>query len=404
MARLRSTLRMSHLTILAAAVLATFPAPYAAAASSDAAPAFAGVSLSVASPTVPPGGLLQMQVFVTEPNPILKGRQRMGMVPRPLAALGSEGVAPATAPLGAIRDAALFSPAGDVSGVAVGKSGSTQIFFSSPLTSFGTTIDTPVMAIAMPVTTGATVGQTVNLNLDPSVSLWYDPNSKLYPVELKSGVLTVGGTLAISDVTPGAGIVQPGTVISIKGVGFQPTTLIDINEAAMATLKYVNPNLMQVTLSLPFDIRGKRIRATNSNNERVEYYPYQRTTALGKSTHLLVASSIPLFAQTTWTLGYFRPTLRGTIFSGLALQNLNPAKANVVLNLYTKAGILLATQTILLGTNVSMARDLAELFPGVVAGSGTSLKVMSNQPIQILGLLGDDAASTLLPVNPTSTP
>ncbi len=176
MARLCSTLRMSHLTILAAAVLATFPAPYAAAASSGAAPAFAGVSLSVASPTVPPGGLLQMQVFVTEPNPILKGRQRMGMAPRPLAALGSEGVAPATAPLGAIRDAALFSPAGDVSGVAVGKSGSTQIFFSSPLTSFGTTIDTPVMAIAMPVTTGATVGQTVNLNLDPSVSLWYDPN------------------------------------------------------------------------------------------------------------------------------------------------------------------------------------------------------------------------------------
>jgi len=404
MARLCSTLRMSHLTILAATVLAAFPVPCATAASSDVAPAFAGVSLSVASPTVPPGGLLQMQVFVTEPNPILKGRQRMGMVPRPLAALGSEGVAPASAPLRAIRDAALFSPAGDVSGVAVGKSGSTQIFFSSPLTSFGTTIDTPVMAIAMPVTTGATVGQTVNLNLDPNASLWYDPNSKLYPVELKSGVLTVGGTLAISDVNPGAGIVQPGTVISIKGVGFQPTTLIDINEAAMATLNYVSPNLMQVTLSLPFDIRGKRIRATNSNNERVEYYPYQRTTALGKSTHLLVASSIPLFAQTTWTLGYFRPTLRGTMFSGLALQNLNPANANVVLNLYTKSGVLLATQTILLGTNVSMARDLAELFPGVVAGSGTSLKVMSNQPIQILGLLGDDASSTLLPVNPTSTP
>jgi len=189
-----------------------------------------------------------------------------------------------------------------------------------------------------------------------------------------------------------------------KPVGFQPTTLIDINEAAMATLNYVSPNLMQVTLSLPFDIRGKRIRATNSNNERVEYYPYQRTTALGKSTHLLVASSIPLFAQTTWTLGYFRPRLRGTMFSGLALQNLNPANANVVLNLYRKSGVLLATQTILLGTNVSMARDLAELFPGVVAGSGTSLKVMSNQPIQILGLLGDDASSTLLPVNPTSTP
>ena len=328
----------------------------------------------------------------------------MGMVPRPLGALGPLGTAAPAPPLGAIRDAALFSPAGDVSGVAVGKSGSTQIFFSSPLTSFGTSLDTPVMAIAMPVSTGATVGQTVDLNLDPNISLWYDPNSKLYPVELKSGVLTVGGTLAISDVTPGAGIVQPGTVISIKGVGFQPTTEIDINEADMATFKYVNPNLMQVTLSSPFDIRGRRIRATNSNNERVEYYPYQRTSTLGKSTHLLVASSIPLFAQTNWTLGYFRPALQGTIFSGVALQNLNPAGANVVLRLYTKAGVLLAKQKVLLGTNVSLARDLAELFPGVVAGSGTSLKVTSDQPVQMLGLLGDDATGTLLPVNPTSTP
>jgi len=393
MARTRSTLRMSHLMILAMAILAAFPVSYAVAASSDAAPAFAGVSLSVASPTVPPSGLLQMQVFVTEPNPILKGKQRMAMVSSPPAA-----------PLGPIRDAALFSPAGDVSGVAVGRSGSTQVFFSSPLTSFGTTIDTPVMAIAMPLTTSATVGQTVNLNLDPNVSLWYDPNSKLYPVELKSGILTVGGTLAISDVNPGAGIVQPGTVISIKGVGFQPTTLIDINEAAMASLKYVNPNLMQVTLSLPFDIRGKRIRATNTNNERVEYYPYQRTTALGKSTRLLVASSIPLFAQTTWTLGYFRPTSQGTIFTGVALQNLNPASANITLRLYTKAGVLLAKQNVLLGTRVSLARDLAELFPGVVIGSGTRLKVSSDQPIQMLGLLGDDATGTLLPVNPTTTP
>jgi len=332
----------------------------------------------------------------------------MAMVPATLALspLGtiSGALTPVTAPLGAIRDAGLFSPGGDVSGVAVGKTGATQVFFTSPLTTFGTTIDTPVMALAIPVAAGATVGQTVNLNLDPNNSLWYDPNSKLYPVELKSGILTVGGTLSISDVNPGAGTVQPGTVISIKGVGFQPTSQVDINEAVIATSQYVSANLMQVTLSLPLDIRGKRIRVTNSNNEKAEYYPYQRTTRLGSSTHALVASSIPLFAQTTWTLGFFRPTLQGTIFSGLALQNLNAVKANVVLRLYSKTAVLLSTQKVVLGVNVSMARDLAELFPGVVAATGTKLKVSSDQPIQMLGLLGDDSTGTLLPINPTSTP
>jgi hypothetical protein len=341
-----------------------------------------------------------MQVSVTEPNPILKGKQGTKFFSAALSRLA--GTAPA-AVLGSIRDAALYSPGGDVSGVAVGKTGGTQVFFTSPLTSFGTSIDTPVMTLAIPVAKTATVGQTVNLTLDPNNSLWYDPNSNLYPVELKSGVMTVGGRLSISDVTPGAGTVQPGTVISIKGTGFDPASEVDINEAAIATSTYVSPTLLQVTLSAPFDIRGKRTRVTNGNNERAEYYPYQRTTNIGTSTHALIASSIPLFAQTTWKLGFFRPTAQGTIFSGVALQNLNHKQANVVLSLYSKKGILLGTVTQPLGVNKSMARDLAELFPGLVT-TGTRLRVSSDQPIQLLGLLGDDADGTVLPINPTSTP
>ncbi len=388
-----SIFKASHLLRLV--FVSVVAIPFAVAGPGEPAPVFAGVSLSVNSPTVPPGGLLQMQVSVTEPNPILKGKQRMAFVPVKLAAIS---------PLGAIRDAVLFSPGGDVSGVAVGKAGATQVFFTSPLMSFGMTIDTPVMTIQVPVTAGATVGQTVNLNLDPNNSMWYDPNSNLYPVELKSGILTVGGALSVSDVSPGAGTVQPGTVISIRGVGFEPTSLVDINNGSIATSQYVNANLIQVTLSLPLDIRGNRIRVTNSNNERVEYFPYQRTTRLGNSTHALIASSIPLFAQTTWTLGYLRPTLQGTIFSGLALQNLNAVKANVLLSLYSKTGVLLSTQKVVLGVNTSVARDLAEIFRGVVAATGTSLKASSDQPIQMLGLLADDSTGTVLPVNPTSTP
>jgi hypothetical protein len=157
---------------------------------------FSGISLSVDSPTVPPGGLLQMQVFVTEPNPILKGKQGVKFAAVRAAALAAplETAAFPAPLLGAIRDAALFSAAGDVSGVAVGKSGGTQIFFTSPLTSFGTTPDTPVITIQVPVSTAAAIGQTDDLILDPNNSLWYDPNSNLYPVELKSGVMTVGGT------------------------------------------------------------------------------------------------------------------------------------------------------------------------------------------------------------------
>src|SRR5215471_20771208 len=145
--------------------LVVFTAIFATAQEAEA--PFTGVSLSVQSATVPPGGLLQMQVFVTEPNPILKGKQGARYSTSRAAVLSPFAAAP-PAVLGSIRDGALYSPGGDVSGVAVGKTGGTQVYFTSPLTSFGTIIDTPVMTIAIPVSKNATVGQTVNLDLDPA--------------------------------------------------------------------------------------------------------------------------------------------------------------------------------------------------------------------------------------------
>jgi IPT/TIG domain len=357
---------------------------------------FAGVSLAVASVTVPAGGLLQVQVSVTEPKPILKGKQGLKFAAAAVAAVAS--------PLGRVRDAAMFSPGGDVCGVAVIGSAGTQFFFSSPLETLGTSIDTPVITLAFPVRSTATVGQSVNLTLDPNSSLWLDPNAKQYPVDLKSGVMTVGGTLSIADVAPGAGVVPAGSVISIKGTGFQPDSKVHVGDAIIATSQYISSNLIQVRLTQSIDIRGQRVRVDNTDNERAVYYPYQRTTRIGNSTHALVAASYPLFPQTARKIGYFRPALHRTVFSGLALQNLNSTSVTATLQLSSKSGTVLSTQTVMLGKNTRMARDLVELFPGVTPADGTKLKVTSSKGIQMLGLLGDDASGMVLPVLASSTP
>ena len=356
---------------------------------SAAATGFVGVSLDLASQTVPPGGLLQMQTFITEPKPILKGGQKATFTSR--AAL-----VPA---LGVVRDGALFSPAGDVDGVAVLGKGSIQVSFNSPLTSFGTDIDTPVMVFGLPIAPNATIGQKVPLTLDPSSAQWFDPTGQLYPIELKSGVLTVGGTTSVTDVQPASGVIPAGTIISIKGVGFQSTSKVDVNNAVVATSNFISANEIQITLTQAFAVEGQRIRVT-TNNQRVTYYPYQRTTQLGKSTHALVASSLPLFSHTTWTQAFFHPTLQGTVFSGVALQNLNASSANVTLQLFSSMGGLLASRTISMGTNTRFSRDFLEMFPGQVPSDGTTVKVTSNVAIQALGLLGDDALGTLTPVEP----
>jgi IPT/TIG domain len=216
--------------------------------------------------------------------------------------------------------------------------------------------------------------------------------------------MTVGGALSISDVAPGAGVWPAGTVISIKGLGFDPNSKVDFGEANVATQQYVSPNLIQVTLQSAVEIRGKRIRIDNPDNERATYFAYQRTTRIGASTHPLVASGLPLFPQTALSLGYFRPVLQGTMFSGLALQNLNTARVTATFQLYSKTGTLLSTKTLSMATNTRYSRDLVEMFPVLKPRNGMSLKVTSSKPIQMLGLLGDDSTGTLLPVPATSTP
>src|SRR5215475_9462212 len=86
------------------AFIAVFFSPqFAHGGSGDGEPPFNGVSLSVASPTVPPGGILQMQVFVTEPKPILKGKQ--GVKSSRSAAAALTGNPTVVSPLGPVRDA-----------------------------------------------------------------------------------------------------------------------------------------------------------------------------------------------------------------------------------------------------------------------------------------------------------
>jgi len=353
-------------------------------------PPFAGVELRIPDETVPPGGMLQIKVQVTEPKPISKGGQR--------ARFNANF-------LGPIQGIALFSPSGDASGTAVLSKGAAHFSLSSPLSSMGNAIDYPVLTIAMPVKPTAKPGQTAALVLDPSFSRWVDPSGQDYPVLLTNGTLTVGGTLSISNVVPGGGVVPAGTKIAITGMGFPPDSKLQVNEAIIATQTYVSANEIDVTLTADTNMTSRRIRIVNpSTNERVTYYSYQRTTAMGKSTHALIASTVPLFAGTTWSLAYFRPILNGSQYSGLALENPTAQTVKVRLQLYGSNGTLLKAKTVALLPNKKFSRDLVELFTGVVPGNGTSLKVTSSVAIPMLGLLGDDALGTVDPVDPSPNP
>lgn len=353
-------------------------------------PPFAGVELSIADETVPPGGMLQLKMEITEPKPISKGGQKSKFQAKFL---------------GPVQGIALFSGAGDASGTAVLSAGAAQFSLNSPAFTMGTNADYPVLTIAMPLKTTAAPGQTASLILDPSFSEWANPAGQDYPVLLKDGILTVGGTLSISNIVPGGGVVPAHTKIAIMGIGFHPDARIQVNEATVASRTFVSSNEIDVTLTADTNMTARRIRVTNkSTNERAEYYSYQRTSPMGKSKHALIAATVPLFAQSTWTQAYFRPLLNGSQFSGLALENLTAQTVKVRMQLFASNGALLKSHNLLLKANRRFTRDLAELFVGVVPATGTSVKVTANAPIAMLGLLGDDVLGTVDPVDPSPTP
>jgi hypothetical protein len=352
---------------------------------------FAGVELKIANEKVPAGGMLQVQVSITEPKPIMKGRQRVAFS-SPL--------------LGSASGINLFSPAGDVSGVAVRSGKALKFFFSSPLASLGTDSDYPIMTMAIPVLSSALPGQTAALKLDPTFSTWTDASSNNYPVNLKSGVLTVGGTFSVSNISPGSGVVPAGVPIAISGIGFRKNLAVKVKDARIASSTFVSSSLIRITLTASINMENRRVQVQDpGTNETAVYFSYQRPTSVGASSHTLVANSYALFARKKRTLGYFRSVLSGTAFTALSLQNPGSASTTARLDLLTVPGSTVITSNVVtLGANTRITRDLREFFPTAVPDNSTEVKVTSAAPIQMLGLVGDDATGVMLPVTASATP
>src|SRR6266849_5087352 len=348
------------------------------------------VSLRIPDEREPPGGLLEMKVALTEPEPIVTGGCTLEFGP---------------APLGAVQDVALFSPTGNVSATAVIDGGRIYIAFNSPDGTFGTGgRDLTIAALAIPVRDDANPGDQSPLTLDPNASWWVDPFGELYGQEVRQGLLTVGGTLSITDVVPGSAFAPAGSTIAVLGMGFQPGARVQIEGVDVGPTGFVSPTRLEVTLAGGALMHGKRIRVRNADQTMATYDSFLRTTPLGESSRLLLARTVPIFSLTTFAEAYFNPFANPEHFSALAFRNPESQSADISLDAYSAAGEPIASTTLTLPGAQRISREVSELFPDAVFPTGGYVRAVSTIPIQVLGLLGDDAAGTVLPVDPNPAP
>ena len=345
------------------------------------APGFIGLSFRVLNATIPPGGMFQFQLLLTEPKPIGHGSTRP-TVPGPTSGI------------------ALIDPIGQTAGVAIINSSGIRINFNSPLATFGTNpiVDYPMLVIAMPIAANTPVGQQFPLSIDMANSFWIDPAGQPYPQEIANGKLTIGGTLNISNVVPGGGLHPAGTRISIFGMGFTPDAIVSMEGVNLnvGDVQFVSSSQIDVVLPAALQMDGTRVRVTTAT-ERSTYFSYLRAHPVGESIHPLVAQSYPLFSRQIYPGASLAWTRTGQQFTALALQNPGLVAVELTVEMLAATGETLGTVSLPLPALSKITRDLTELFPAPPPGA-VAVRITSSRAIQMLGLQGDDATGDVVPV------
>ena len=344
------------------------------------------ISLHIPDETVPPSGVVQMKVMVTEPTPISSGGPRV------------------TSPSGTtVRGIHLFNPTGDVNGVAMIIGSQVSIAY---VTSNGTQgSDYPIMTIALQIPSSVPVGTRAQFSLDPS-STWnlgFLGVASMKPI--LPATITVGGSISITDVVPGGGVLPAGTVVRVQGIGFRPGTQVQLSGFYASSIAVVSPQEIQIALAAATNMTGKKIQVVNPDGSQDTYFSYLRGIPLGQSNRSLLSSALPIFSSLTHSQAVLATPQFASVkqFNGIAVQNPNLTPATVSFTLFSSSNVPLGSSMVVIPSGYRIMNESSELTQGFAPPPGSYLIVSADMSIQVFGFLGDEAAGTLLPLVALST-
>jgi hypothetical protein len=333
--------------------------------------------------TGPPGGLVQMKVESYEVSPISGGRPSFAF------------------------DQAMFADVdgfdmfltGELAAAAVVDGARVNLSY---VTNGGSTADYPILTVSLRIRPDAAVGAKTLFTFDPQ-SIWNisATGQPILASRFRPGTVTVGGSVSITDVVPGAGVWPAGTVVKVHGIGFNSRTRLRVNDIATTSVRLISPNQMQFTLAQTAELRGVRIRAENPDFTST-YYPYMRGITSTVSSRTLLAATEPIFKVTpraVATLGPF-PSFGSTQYAGLALQNPTLGAVAIEIVLYDAGGALVYQAARTLERQQRLTMEVSELLDGVPPPPGSSVVVRASAPIDAIGLLCDEGSWTVSPSLP----
>lgn len=341
-------------------------------------------TLRVSSEVVPAGGMAQVKVLNTSPKPIISGSTAMDL---------------SQVAFDSIDGINMFSPTGDVAGAAVVSGGKVSLRFSSPNGTFGLNTDYPIMSFALRLSQACFPGQVMPVDINPA-SLWVS-STGAFQYEYQQGKITVGGSISITDVVPGGGVLPPGATFSILGTGFGPKTSIAIRSFAFSSVQYVSPNEIRVVAKNGGRLDGVLIQAKNPDGSSDTYYSYMRGVQVGASAQPLLARTVPVFPMNPAFEALLPPTISPQVnpdyFTAIALQNPGFLPSDVTIQAMSPQGAVTGSVQLTLQPRNRIQRAISELF-GSTLPTGGYLHIIATEPVQMLGLLGSNSTATVTPV------
>ena len=270
------------------------------------------LTIAVSNETAPSGGSVQIKFFAGHPQQISSGELSIDLDPGFFTS---------------IRSVAVFSTAGDAYGFASVTGLHADVHFGSLTGGIGQSSSLPILTVTASV--GAQAHSAI-VSADPAGSAWRDPAGNVYSVTATPGAMTAGGSLSISDVVPGGGILPANTPIQISGTGFGASTIVEIDAASVASVQVLGPQQIQLTLGAPTELTGKRIHVRNPDGSGGDYFPSLPSSPVTGAPLAPLAGLLPILPLETYRAAITsQPSDRDVVV--VALQNPNPAAVDVLI-------------------------------------------------------------------------
>lgn len=207
-------------------------------------------------PPVAPGGTAQITITLQAPVSITHGRFDIDVDP---------------AVFGNISAVNVFSASGDQQGAVKLQGQHAEVVFGAESGGIGRLPNLPVAEITVPVLAGAPAGATGAVTIH-AASPWREISGQKYTVLFDSPGVPIGAGMSIQSVTPGAGPLPAGTVVTINGQGFTKSTQLQLDGVGWSNLQFVSPARLTFTLNGPADLAGRAVVLNGANGLTTRYY------------------------------------------------------------------------------------------------------------------------------------